>query len=103
VGLCNHVIHHYYNSGGGYTYAFGFELFDGTVVGGGISMSSVQQVSVLQDGCATNGGEGGAVNNATIFNFNTPDVPVVNVKCRDCGDGGEIFGSPLTNNSAWLR
>ena len=103
VGLCNHVIHHYYNAGAGYTYAFGFELFDGTVVGGGISMSSVQQVSVLQDGCATNGGEGGALNNATTFNFNTPDVPVVNVKCRDCGDGGEEFGSPLTNNSAWLR
>ena len=103
VGLCNGVIHHYYNSGNNYAYAFGFELFDGTVVGGGMAMSAVPQVTVLQDGCATNGGEGGALNNATIFFFDTPNVPVVNVRCRDCGDSGEMFGSMLTNNSAWLR
>ncbi len=103
VGLCNGVIHHYYISGNSYAYAFAFELFDGTILGGGISMGGVQQVTVLQDGCSTNGGEGGAINSSTIFTFDTPSVPVVNVRCRDCGDSSEFFGSPLTTNSAWLR
>ena len=103
VGLCEHVIHHYYNHGGNYAYAFGFELFDGSTLGGGNAMSAYSFVSVTQDGCAGNGGENGNLSQATIFSFNTPSVPIVNVRCRDCGDGGEYFGSPLTANSAWLR
>ena len=103
VGRCNHVIHHFYISGSNYAYAFGFEMFDGSILGSGISFAALPEVSVLQDGCATNGGEGGSLSSATIFSFNTVSVPVVNVRCRDCGDSGEMFGSPLTNNSAWLR
>ena len=103
VGLCNHVIHHYYNSGGNYAYAFGFELHDGTVMTGGVSMNSYSFVSVTQDGCKVNGGEGGALSKATIFSFDTTAVPVINVRSRDSGDSGEKFGSPLTANSAWLR
>ena len=103
VGLCNHVIHHYYNSGGNYAYAFGFEFYDGTTIGGGNSMSAYSYVAVTQDGCAVNGGENGSLSQATVFSFNTPSVPIVNVRCRDCGDAGEYFGSPLTANSAWLR
>jgi hypothetical protein len=30
VGLCEHVIHYYYNAGAGYDYSFGFRFFDGT-------------------------------------------------------------------------
>ena len=97
------MIHHYYNSGGNYAYAFGFELYDGTTLGGGTSMSAYSYVAVTQDGCAVNGGENGSLSQATVFSFDTPSVPIVNVRCRDCGDGGEYFGSPLTANSAWLR
>ena len=61
VGLCNHVIHHYYNSGGNYAYAFGFEFYDGTTIGGGNSMSAYSYVAVTQDGCAVNGGENGSL------------------------------------------
>jgi hypothetical protein len=103
VGLCNHVIHHFYNSSSNYVYAFGFELHDGTLMTGGVSMSTYSFVSVTQDGCAGNGGEGGALNKATIFSFDTTAVPVINVRSRDSGDAGEQFGSPLTANSAWLR
>ena len=103
VGLCNGVIHNYYNNGGNYAYAFGFELFDGSILGGGVSLGGLPAVTLLQDGCRTNGGEGGSVSNATILEFDTPSVPIVNVRCRDCGDPGESFGSPLMSNSAWLR
>ncbi len=103
VGLCNHVIHHYFNAGGNYGYAFGFEMFDGTILGGNTNFSGLSEVSVTQDGCAGNGGENGSVTLATVFAFDTPSVPVTNVSCRDCGDGVEKFGSPLTANSAWLR
>ena len=104
VGLCNHVIHYYYNSGSNYNYAFGFEFFDGTQITGGSDTVNSPLVSVLQDGCAQNGGENGALNLATIFAFDTPLVPIRNIRCRDCGDGfPEQFGSPLTNNPAWLR
>ena len=103
VGLCNHVIHYYYTGGGNYSYAFGFEFFGGTQIAGATSTVNSSLLSVIQDGCRQNGGENGALNLATIFAFDTPMVPIRNVLCRDCGDGGELFGSPLTNNPAWLR
>ncbi len=103
VGLCEHVIHYYYTSGGGYTYAFGFEFFDGTQTPYQ-SSSYAPYAVVTQDGCKGNGGENGALSKATIFEFDTPLVPVLNVQCRDCGDTTpEKFGSPLTSNPAWLR
>ena len=105
VGLCEHVIHFYYNDGGGYTYGFGFRYHDGTDTAYGqfFPASNQPEISVIQDGCATNGGEGGSVNNSTIFLLETTQVPITNIWCRDCGDGGELYGSPLTNNPAWLR
>ena len=103
VGLCNHVIHYYYNAGGSYAYAFGFEFFDGTQIAGASATVNSSLVSVPQDGCAQNGGENASLSLATIFDFETPLVPIRNVRCRDCGDGSELFGSPLTNNPAWLR
>ncbi|MEC7986616.1 MAG: MopE-related protein [Myxococcota bacterium] len=105
VGLCEHVIHSYYNDGRNYAYAFGFRYFDGTETARAVSFPSTghPEISVLQDGCAVNGGEGGALSKATIFLFETVDVPILNVQCRDCGDNGEQFGSPLMSNPAWLR
>lgn len=104
VGLCNHVIHYYYNSGNNYNYAFGFEFFDGTQITGGQATVNSPLLSVIQDGCAQNGGENGSLQLSTIFAFETPLVPIRNIRCRDCGDGfPEQLGSPLTNNPAWLR
>ena len=104
VGLCEHVIHYYYNAGLNYDYAFGFEFFDGTQTSHGSATYSPNVVTVLQDECAQNGGEGGSVALSTIFAFDTPLVPIRNVECRDCGNlFPEMYGSPLTNNPAWLR
>jgi len=104
VGLCNHVIHYYYTAGANYNYAFGFEFFDGTQILGGQDTVNSPLISVLQDGCKQNGGENGSLSLATVFAFDTPLVPIKNIRCRDCGDGfPEQFGSPLTNNPAWLR
>ena len=104
VGLCEHVIHYYYSSSSNYVYAFGFEFFDGTTTPYGSSSYSPHNISVTSDGCASNGGEGGAESDATVFEFDSVLVPVRNVTCRDCGDTfPEEFGSPLTDNPAWLR
>jgi len=103
VGLCEHVIHYYYNDGGSYTYAFGFIFLDGITTTNGASTYTPHDITVSQDGCAGNGGEGGDPSLATIFEINSPLVPVVNVISYDSGDASESFGSPLTENPAWLR
>ncbi len=104
VGLCEHVLHYAYGSSGSYAYAFGFEFFDGTQTPRASSSYAPYDVTVTQDGCASNGGEGGTEVNATIFEFDTPLVPVLNVQCNDCGNTfPEQFGSPLTSYPAWLR
>jgi hypothetical protein len=103
VGLCEHLIHYYYNYGANYSFAFGFTLFDGTETSYGTATYAPYDITVSQDGCATNGGEGGTEANATIFVMNSPLLPIRNVTCRDCGDSNEQFGSPLTTNPAWLR
>ena len=104
VGLCEHVIHYYYTSGASYNYAFGFEFFDGTATPYGSSSYAPYSISVSSDGCKSNGGEGGAESKATVFEFDSALVPVLNVRCRDCGNTfPEEFGSPLTDNPAWLR
>ena len=104
VGLCEHVIHYYYNSGATYSYAFGFEFFDGTQTPYGSSSYAPYDIAVTQDGCAQNGGEGGSTTLATIFEIDSALVPVRNVQCSDCGNTfPEELGSPLTSNPAWLR
>ncbi len=103
-GWCEHVIHYYYDDGGNYDYAFGFMFLDGTETPSGTSNYSPYSITVTQDGCADNGGEGGDPDEATIFEIDSLLVPVLNVQCRDCGDAfPEKFGSPLTDNPAWLR
>ena len=103
-GLCEHVIHYYFDEGANYEYAVGFMFFDGTETPTASSSYSPYDIAVTQDGCAVNGGEAGDPSMATIFEISSVLVPVVNMQCRDCGDEfPEEFGSTLTDNPAWLR
>ena len=79
-------------------------FFDTSETPYGSSSYSPYSISLAQDGCSGNGGEGGAEADATIFVIEGVEVPVLNVQCRDCGNTfPEQFGSPLTDNPAWLR
>ena len=102
VGLCNGVIHYYYNDGANYAYSLGFQFLAGATTYGSASYAPYD-ISVVQDGCATNGGEGGSTGLATVFEIESVEVPVIRVACNDCGDSGEQLGSPLSQNPAWLR
>ena len=102
VGLCNGAMHYYYNDSANYDYAFGFRFLDGSETPNGTSNYSPYNITVTADGCAANGGEGGSLSNATIFEINSIKVPVINVSSFDNAPG-EPFGSPLTDNPAWLR
>ena len=82
----------------------GFEFFDGTQTPRGQASYAPYDITVVSDGCAGNGGEGGSLNQTTDFEINSVLVPVRNVQCRDCGDvRPEAYGSVLTDNPAWLR
>lgn len=103
VGLCDGVIHYFYTSGNEFSYAFGFTFLDGTSTPSMLASYSPFNITVVQDGCKSNGGEGGTLAKATIFDIRSISVPVVSVTTRDSGDAGEKFGSPLTQNPAFLR
>ena len=103
VGLCNGVLHYYYNDGSNYSNSLGFRFLDGTQTQYGLSDYDPYDIDVIQDGCAVNGGEGGALENATIFEISSALVPVVNISSSDNGDGNEFMGSLLLSNPAWLR
>lgn len=97
VGTCDGVIHYEYN--GGYGYAFGFRYHNGHETAYEQQTYPSTNITVTQDGCETN-------NNSsidTIFEINDIRVPVIDVHSRDNGATSELFGSPLTNNPAWLR
>ncbi|TNF24967.1 MAG: hypothetical protein EP329_23945 [Deltaproteobacteria bacterium] len=107
VGLCNGVIHYLY-APSDYTFAFAFRFWDGTETARGVQDytplgTEPYEITVPQDGCKTNAGEGGTLANATIFDIRSVLVPVMNVQSRDNANDNELFGSPLTSNSAWLR
>lgn len=99
-GTCNGVIHHYYAAGNGYTYAFGFRYHTGHETTFNQQTYPSTNITVMNDGCQAN-------NNGTLsstdFDIIDIRVPVINVHSRDNGNGGEQFGSPLTNYPAWLR
>ncbi len=103
VGLCDGVIHYFYTAGNEFSYAFGFTFLDGTSTPSMLASYSPFNITVVQDGCKSNGGEGGTLAKATIFDIRSISVPVVSVTTRDSGDAGEKFGSPLTQNPAFLR
>ncbi len=99
VGQCDGVLHYYYNSGSSYNYSLGFRFHTGDETVYGQQNYPGTNITVTQDGCATN--RTYALN--TIFEINDIRVPIVNVSSQDNGNGTETFGSPLTNNPAWLR
>ncbi len=99
VGQCDGVLTYYYDVGSNYNYAFGFRFHTGDETVYGQQNYPGTNITVTQDGCATNRTD--ALN--TIFEINDIRVPIVNVSSRDNGNGTETFGSPLTNNAAWLR
>jgi len=104
VGLCDGVIHYNYPSGGSsYVDSIGFRFHDGTETAYGVEEYSPYDIRSIQDGCATNGGEGGHTTTATIFEISSVLVPVTNVYVYDYGNAGEELGSPLTEYPAWLR
>ena len=102
VGQCNNVIHYYHIDGGDHYYSFGFRFLDGSETPYGQASYSPYDISVPTDGCAGNGTEGGSLSQATYFEINSVKVPVINVTSLDNGTS-EPFGSPLTDNPAWLR
>jgi len=99
VGTCDGVLHYYYNSGDNYNSAFGFRYHTGFETVSGQQTYPNTNVTVVQDGCATN--DNSSTN--TIFDIIDLRVPVINVKSNDNGEAVELFGSPLVNNPAWLR
>lgn len=103
VGLCNGVIHYFYQDGGNWGNAAAFRLHDGTETPGQRQSYAPFNIVVAQDGCRANGGEGGAANTATIFDITDMRLPIVNIRTNDSGDAGERFGAPLTANPAWFR
>ena len=103
IGLCNGVLHYYYDARETDGYALGFAFIDGTEVEYGGASYEEYGITVTQDGCSVNGGEGGEIDEATIFEISSIFVPVVNVYTCDNGDDGEEFGSPLTDQPAYLR
>jgi hypothetical protein len=102
-GRCEGVIHYYYKSQSSYSGAFGFVFHDGSLTVYGTDDYSPHDIEVVEDGCKSNGGEGGSSHSATWFKIEDTGLPVVNLIVYDGGDSGEEFGSPLLDNSAWLR
>jgi hypothetical protein len=96
---CAGVIANYYNSGNNYDYSLGFGFADGSSVPQVGDKNLYSFITVVSDTCGAND----SVNRNTVFDFNTKSVPLISFISRDNGDTGEKFGSPLTQNSAWLR
>ena len=97
-GSCQGVIHHLYKTNN-YTASFGFRFH-----GGGDTSFDQQSypntnVLVTNDGCVANDG----TLRSTGFDIFDLRVPIINIHSRDNGNNNEKFGSPLTNNPAWLR
>ncbi len=97
-GTCDGVIHYNY-SNGNYNYAFGFRFQNGDETSYGQQNYTGTNITIPQDGCESNNSS----STDTIFEIHDIRVPVINVYSRDNGSSSELFGSPLTNNPAWLR
>jgi len=102
VGLCNGVAH-YADSENKYISALGFRFQTGLVSSNGQQIYTPTGISIVQDGCQANGGEGGQLDKATIFDLENINLPIVNVLVYDNGDAGESLGSPLTQYPARFR
>jgi flagellin-like protein len=100
VGNCSAVLH-YYNNNVGYSNAFGFRFFDGSVTAHGSQNYPGTNIIVTRDDCSSNIVAVGV--DLTIFEIIDQRLPIVNVYTRDNGNSVEQFGSVLTENPAWLR
>ncbi len=101
VGTCIGVMHwEYISTSGDYQYAFGFKFLNGDVTSFATTALGIAY-TLIQDNCAPN--DSGLYQ--TIWEFDDPRVPIVNVFSRDNVNvqQTELFGSPLTSNPAWLR
>ncbi|MCK5449611.1 hypothetical protein KAI32_01995 [Candidatus Pacearchaeota archaeon] len=98
-GTCNGVLHYYFVDWNTYDYSFGFRFLNGDVTSNGVSDLGVDFTIVLDD-CKNNNNN---VLEHTILDINDIRVPIVNVMSQDNGGSGEMFGSALTANPAWLR
>lgn len=104
VGLCVGVVHYYYiNDNPRYLSAVGFRFHTGVETNHGQGAYSPGTISVIQDGCKANGGEGGRLETATIFDIENINLPIVNIGTVDSGSSNEKFGSPLTQYPARFR
>lgn len=99
VGSCTHVIHYFYNDGSDYGDAFGFRFHNGDETVVGKQSYEPENFIVTKDECALND----STQRESIFEINDIRIPIINVKSKDSGNSGELFGSPLTNNPAWFR
>ena len=99
-GTCNGVIHHYYNAGNSYNYAFGFRFHNTNETVFNQQTYPGTNITVLNDGCSANNN---GVLSSTDFDIVDIRVPIINVHSRDNGNNGEQFGSPLTTYPAWFR
>ena len=97
---CRWVVIHEFN--GSYTLWAAFEYFNGEESPKEINFNANPQynISVSEDDCEINNGN---VTTKTIFQINDPRVPVTNIETEDPWATSEFFGSPLTNNPAYLR
>ena len=97
-GTCEGVIHHYYNGGNSYGYAFGFRYHQGHETAHNQETYLSTNITVTNDNCAVNDN----TLRSTDFDIIDIRVPIINVHTRD-NSNTEEFGSPLTNYPAWLR
>ena len=98
VGTCDGVIHYDYQNGN-YNYAFGFRFHNGDETAYEQQTYPNTNITVTQDGCESNNSS----STDTIFEIHDIRVPVITIHSRDNGASSEKFGSPLTQNPAWLR
>ncbi len=99
VGTCEGVLHWFYNGDGSYGYAAGFRFLNGEETPRGQDWCTSLGICIVsEDGCAANGGD-----DQTVWEISDVRVPIVRIQTRDNGASGELFGSPLTQNPAWLR
>lgn len=91
---------HYYNVNNGYTYALGFRMHTGVETRRSSANYAPFQVSVTQDGCSSNKT---TQQDTTVFEFDSLELPIININVRDNGNPIEQMGSPLTQNPARFR
>ena len=98
VGTCTHVIHYNFDDDQNYNHAFGYKFLNGDNSNNGQQNLGID-FTVIKDDCSKND----TTKRETWIDIHDVRLPVVNILSLDNGDSGEAFGSPLTQNPAWLR